>query len=299
MAEADTNFEIFGRKIFFLNPQYSVKQNIVNDLRRKEFEVYTIEDYRDAKALLRKYPGCILFINIDAQLSIGSWFNFVRSFEKEAALKTIYVSVISEKIKANDIELFEKFSENDHAVIDFSGGIDGISATIQEIITKLNAKGRRQYVRANLIQDKDAALFWNHGNKMHQLKIFDLSSVGMAVKIPSVLDNQIIAKNFVLQDVTMRLGVRQLVIEAIVFAVKKTEQGTMWVLLLHPSTPPSVKDEIRDYVFKSLENAMMISINSAKKDSTDYTELNYYNFASRSKTKTVSSPFSHTPGHNF
>lgn len=71
------------------------------------------------------------------------------------------------------------------------------------------------------MHDKDAALFWNHGSKMHQLKLFDLSSVGMAVKIPAGLESLIIAKNYILQDVTLRLGTKQVVTEAVVFAVKK------------------------------------------------------------------------------
>ena len=71
------------------------------------------------------------------------------------------------------------------------------------------------------MHDKDAALFWNHGSKMHQLKLFDLSSVGMAVKIPAGLESLIIAKNYILQNVTLRLGTKQVVTEAVVFAVKK------------------------------------------------------------------------------
>ena len=77
---------------------------------------------------------------------------------------------------------------------------------------------------------------------MHQLKLFDLSSVGMAVKIPAGLESLIIAKNYILQDVTLRLGTKQVVTEAVVFAVKKTEQGTIWVLLLAPQTSARCQD---------------------------------------------------------
>ncbi|WP_308510139.1 hypothetical protein [uncultured Treponema sp.] len=298
MAE-QTDFDMYGRKIFFLNPAYAIKKDIISSLRKKEYEVYIIESFRDAKNLLRKNPDSVLFINIDAQLSIGAWFNFLRSFDKEESLKTIQATVISEKIKPNEIELFSKFSDSENSVIDFSDGIEKVSERIQNILTKTNAKGRRQYIRANLMHDKDAALFWNHGSKMHQLKLFDLSSVGMAVKIPAGLESLIIAKNYILQDVTIRLGTKQVVTEAVVFAVKKTEQGTIWVLLLAPQTSAAVKNEIRRYVFKTIEDKMILSINEERKDDTDYAQMDYYNFAAKTKSKSKPSTFSSQPGHNF
>ena len=74
---------------------YAIKKDIISNLRKKEYEVYIIESFRDAKNLLRKNPDSVLFINIDAQLSIGAWFNFLRSFYKEESLKTIQATVIS------------------------------------------------------------------------------------------------------------------------------------------------------------------------------------------------------------
>ncbi|MGN0729990.1 hypothetical protein [Treponema sp.] len=294
------DFNLYGRKIFFLNPAYSIKKDIISSLRKKEYEVYIIENYRDAKNFLRQNPGSILFINIDAQLSIPAWFNFLRSFDKEECLKSIQSFVISERIKPTEEEVFSKFSTLENSIINFSDGTERILKRITTILEEANAKGRRQYIRANLIHDKDAALFWNHGSKMHLLKLFDLSSVGMAVKIPAALENLIIAKNYILQDVTLRLGTKQMVAEAVVFAVKKTEHGTMWVLLLTPKTSMPVKEEIRQYVFKTIENKMLFSINDSRKDDTDYAQMDYFNFAAKNKSKSKPSTFANqTPGHNF
>ncbi len=298
MSETENTEEIFGRKIFFLNPAYSVKKDIVAKLQDNEFEVYIIDNYRDAKNLLRKNRNSILFINIDAQLSVGSWFNFIRSFEKEEILSTIYIAVITERLKQADSEVFEKHGNIEGGVIDFEQGIDAIAKKIDKILESTNAKGRRQYVRANLSYDKDASLFWNHGSKMHQLKLLDISSVGMAVKVPKVLENQIIAKNFLLQDVTMRLGTKQLLIQAVIFAVKQTAEGTIWILLLHPSTVHSTKLEIRHYVSKTIQERLMTTINNDHKDDIDYSQLNYFNIATKSRAKGSLSPFSQKPGHN-
>ena len=86
---------------------------------------------------------------------------------------------------------------------------------------------------------------------------------------------------------------------AVVFAVKKTEQGTIWVLLLAPQTSAAVKDEIRRYVFKTIEDKMILSINEERKDDTDYAQMDYYNFAAKTKSKSKPSTFSSQPGHNF
>ncbi len=301
MEVQNKDFEIYGRKIFFLNPAYAIKKEVIQNLRKNEYEVYLIETYRDAKNLLRKNPGSLLFINVDAQLTIPAWFNFIRSFEREEALKSIYVTVISEKLKSNDVEIFCKFSEMEegYGVIDFSKGVKDVANRIQNILDAKNAKGRRQYIRANMMSDKEVSLFWNYGSKMHKLKLYDLSSVGMAVKIPVALENMIIAKNFLLQDVTMQLGTKQLAIEAVIFTMKKTPEGTIWVLLLAPFTPSIVKDEIRQYIFRSIEDQLFISINEDRKDDMDYSKMSYYNLATKTRDKKDLSPFSHQPGHNF
>lgn len=297
--QIENELEIFGRKIFFLNPAYSVKKDVITRLQAQEYEVYTIESYREAKPLLRKNPDSILFINTDAQLAIPAWFNFIRTFDREDVLSTIKIAVISERIKQSDINIFNKFAHLACEIIEFNEGIEGVTQQVEKVLLDLNAKGKRQYVRANLSYDKDASLFWNHGSKMHQLKLLDISSVGMAVRCPQILENQIIAKNFLLSDVTMRLGTKQVVIEAVIYGIKQTQEGTMWILLLLPSTAPSIKDEIRAYVSKTIEEKMFTSINGERKDDEDYALLNYYNLATKTKTKSSLNPFSSLPGSNF
>lgn len=290
---------VFGRKIFFLNPAYSVKEKIIAKLQKMEYEVYTIESYREAKPILRKNPNSILFINTDAQLAPSAWFNFIRTFDREETLSTILISVLTERFRASDVDIFNKFAYLACNVIEFENGLESISEKIVSLVEQFKAKGQRQYVRANLTYDKDATLFWNHGSKMHQLKLLDISSVGMAVRCPVVLENQIIAKNFLLQNVTMRLGTKQLVIEAVIYGIKQTTDGTLWILLLLPSTAPSIKDEIRAYVSKTIEEQMIASINGERKDEQDYSQMNYYNLATKTKTKTTVNLFSSLPGSNF
>ena len=71
-----------------------------------------------------------------------------------------------------------------------------------------------------------------------------------------------------------------------------------------PGTSPSVKDEIRHYVTKTMHETLLLSINGDRKDESDYNLLNYYNLATKQKPMTTASkstfvsPFSHIPGFN-
>lgn len=283
MAGAEASkVDLFGRKIFFLNPAYSVRNEVITELQNEEYEVYIIESYRDAKNLLRLNENAILFINVDAQLAMNSWYNFIRTFEKEDVLSSIYIGIISERIRPADRELFLTTAQIPAGIIMLDTDMKFITESILDVLKKANAKGRRQYVRANLSHDKEASLFWNHGTKMHQLKLLDISSVGMSVKVPPALA-QIVGKNFILRDVTLRLGSKQIVIEAVVFAVKEIPDGIMWVLLLLPNTSTKTRDIIRQYVSETFQKIMMTVINNARPDDTAYDTLNYYNMAAKRK----------------
>lgn len=283
MAEAEASkVDLFGRKIFFLNPAYSVRNEVITELQNEEYEVYIIESYRDAKNLLRLNENAILFINVDAQLAMNSWYNFIRTFEKEDVLSSIYIGIISERIRPADRELFLTTAQIPAGITMLDTDMKFITESILGVLKEANAKGRRQYVRANLSHDKEASLFWNHGTKMHQLKLLDISSVGMSVKVPPALA-QIVGKNFILRDVTLRLGSKQIVIEAVVFAVKEIPDGIMWVLLLLPNTSTKTRGIIRQYVSETIQKIMMTVINNTRPDDTAYDILNYYNMAAKRK----------------
>ena len=48
---------------------------------KEDFNI--IDNYKDATNMLRQYRDSICFINVDAQLSIAAWFNFIKSFVED------------------------------------------------------------------------------------------------------------------------------------------------------------------------------------------------------------------------
>ena len=56
----------FGKKVFFLNPPAVIKE-VAAALAEAEFEVYITRDHAKLARFLRKEPGCLTFVNIDAE----------------------------------------------------------------------------------------------------------------------------------------------------------------------------------------------------------------------------------------
>lgn len=267
--------QIFGKKVFFLNPAYSIRQEVIPRLQDKEYEVYIIDSYKDAKNILRLHESSVCFINVDAQLSIEAWFNFIKTFEKEMSLRSVFIGIISERIRRDDRAIFLSEAHIPGGIITVDESTEAITAEIERLLTECNAKGMRQYVRAKITNERDAQMFWTTNDKLFQMDLVDISSVGMCVKVPAQMVN-FAQKNTVLRDLTLRIGTKQYVVDTIVFAIKSDMQGTNWILLLHPNTPSQVKTAIRVYVSETIQKQLMISINNKAEDATDYNGIPYY-----------------------
>ena len=116
---------IFGRKVFFLYPTYSFQSDIMERLRTMEYEVYVINDYKNAKNTLKKNQGSILFINVDNFFSAVAWINFINSVAENEDLKDCSIGIISDKADRETIRLYEGCSG-------ISSGIFRLSANSDE-----------------------------------------------------------------------------------------------------------------------------------------------------------------------
>ena len=269
MADEHHDNPIFGRKVFFLNPPYSVRKVVLGNLQEMEYEIYVIDDYKDAKNILRHYKDSICFINVDEQLTPEAWFNFVTSFEDDEILKTIFLGIITERLRKADKDQFMLKANIPAGLIPLNGRLDDITETFNGILEINGAKGRRQYVRAQCAKDPNAVLFYTVGGKMYQFKLLDISSVGTAAILPPQFKD-LLQPNSVMRDITISLGTKQLVLSAAVFAIKENEKFLTLVLLFMKGTLSSTKSVIREYVFKTLSSDMINSITGESQDGENY-----------------------------
>ena len=174
-----------GRKVFFLSPSYALTE-VIASLRSMEYEVYTIDNYRDAKNILIQNPDSICIVTIDSQMHLPMWAAFVASFNSQKDLGNIILGIFSERYRMESIQ-----SAFDNAQLkagitlyDDQHKLEDVLKNFVQQLERFGAKGRRAHVRVACALDKTAMMYWiETQNCMHQLKLLDISTVAAAVGI--------------------------------------------------------------------------------------------------------------------
>ncbi len=266
---------LFGRKIFFVNPSFYIEKYLIDYLRKNEYEVYLIKDYRKAKKILSVYPDAMCFIDIDEALSYSEWFNYMKSFSVIPELQGIYLGIVTQSAGWEDKD---KFLMN----IRLPGGFTVITKqeTLIEhfaAILDLNgAKGRRKYLRLDTRSEKDVSGYMTSEGKVYPVNIKDISSVGFAIIYKQEL-MPLFQKNTLIRNICLSAGRKSMVCSCIVFNTQVNPDGTaMSVLMLTNENPESTKTYIRDYIFQKFDAKMTNLIENVEKDDTRYNLTDEY-----------------------
>lgn len=267
--EEESNKSVAGRKVFFVCPSFTIENTIIERLRTMEYEVYVVSDYRNTKNLLTLHTDSICYVCPDGTLSRDGWHNFIQSLESSEGFGSVDVGVISETIPPTKEEEFKKelkLTAGYYSML-------GTEATLRETVKsldKLSAKGMRKYVRVNCMDDAKAEFYWfTKDSKMFRLKLIDISSVGLAAKLPASQANAIFV-NQLISDANIILNTKQVPVTAKVTAVKSASNFLLVVLMLTMDTPKSSLDAIRGYVTDSLQDALNRQIIGATQDKFNY-----------------------------
>lgn len=262
---------VFGRKVFFLNPPYQISNFVIGRLREQEYEIYVIDDYKDAKNVLRHYPDSICFINIDTALTTEQWLNFVVSMEREPALKSIFLGVITKGMRQSDKTHFMLHASVPAGFLTFNGNVTELTETLIEILDLNGAKGRRQSVRATCAHDQTATvtLPTPEGNKAFRL--LDISSVGIAAIAPIAYQNMFTPKT-IFRNAPLNIGENRVQASLLLLMIKQSPKFVSLVFLFTQGTSANVKNIVRDYVAATLQFEMQFAILNEPKDETDYSK---------------------------
>jgi len=266
---AGENKAIYGKKTFFLYPSRIMQNHIIPELRAKEYEVYTINDFKNARNILMKNPDSIFFINPDSIFNGASWANFIGRIEEDTRIKDATCGLIYEKITdeaAKQIQLRVKLTAG---MVNVKDPDQALSQIIQ-ILDNNQAKGMRQYVRANCLSDASAEIFWmTKASMMYKLKVIDISSVGLAVKVP-VKQLTSITLNSIMPNVNLMLKGQKINITVKVVAVKAEGDHFVAVLMFHSINEKNGTTSIRNYVSDMLYKKIEEAIAGLSPDSNDY-----------------------------
>jgi len=261
-----------GRKIFFINPFFKVSSIVIPELRRKEYEIYELKNYKHAKSILRLFPGSICFLNIDEVLSPTEWFNFVRSFTKDDKLKTIHLGVLSIQSLNWVKELFLIHANMPCGFIPITASKAQLIETFTAILDMNGAKGNRKYVRADCHQDTKILAHCVVSGIEVKLTVRNISTVGLCCTAP-LASHKLFQINLVIRRFVLIIHDKEIVTNAAVIAVKVEGDHLVLVLLFLQGISFTAKEHIRNYVTAFLQRSIHIISQNLPLDTTDYSIL--------------------------
>lgn len=269
----------FGRKVFFVNPSYKVKTHFIDKLREEEYEVYSIESWKDVKSYLSKNPESICFFGIDSQLTIPAWTSLVSSFKKDPVLNSCICGFLSEsslKDIEKNLEIFNKVNLM-AGVNSLAGDIEKTELRLRQILNVNGAKGRRQFVRCSCFNEEAYVYLTTTSDAgisiMHQFKIVDISTATVAIEIPASFKGKL-KKNQWIHSTKIVLKGKQIDTNLRVFLLKTTPRGTeIGIMTYSEKFGEGEKGFIKGFVHETLKKQMDMSINGMPEDKTDYASI--------------------------
>lgn len=260
---------MFGRRVFFLNPPLSVENSVIPVLKDKNYEVYIIREYSCAKPILRMYENAICFIFIDDVLSFDAWFNFIKSFETDPSLQSVFLGVLSIKTKPKDQERFMMNLKLPGGFVLLEKNME-VSAQVIEGILKINgALGVRKCIRLELTDNNDVNGYFTNGTMLYSFRLVNISELGFAAVISAKMAN-VFQQGRVIPNVSITMKRFSFVCSIVVYKAVIVKDSCTVVAMLHPETSSGVKRKIHNFIYDSLEIRHRIVLESIAKDMTDY-----------------------------
>lgn len=260
---------MFGRRVFFLNPPLSVENTVLPFLKDLDYEVYVIREYACAKPILKLNENAICFIFIDDELTFDGWFNFIKSFETDDSVKSIFLGVLSLKAKPKDQEHFMMNLKLPGGFVMLEKNMEVSAETIEGILRINGAKGVRKCIRLELKDNNEVNGYFTNGSMLYSFKLVDISSLGFAAVVPAKMGG-IFQKGRVIPNVSITMKRYSFVCSIVVFNAKVTGDTCLVVMMLHPETSKVVRKKIHDFVYESLELRHRLVVETIPRDFTDY-----------------------------
>ena len=271
MAE-NQNSADFGHKIIFLNPDFGGRGDVFKALRESEYEFYLLENYRDAKSVLREYKGSICFIYADDGATKRKMVNFVLSCAQDDSLNTTIFYFLTSELSFKEKKALESAKPCYEGMIKLNPRTPFLIQDIERNLEEKNAKGRRQYVRVSCADDKDAIMLAEMGGRIYKFKMQDISVVGSACSVEEKLAS-VFPKGTVIPSVTISLDRKQIAIgEVAVYAVFPANGMAKLVLLFKNPLAGENKTFVHKYIAEKFESAIQTLIKTHPRDQADYSK---------------------------
>jgi hypothetical protein len=234
---------IEGKKVFFLYPHSVIQDDLVDELIMQGFEIYILRDHRRARKLIERFPGSIMFINIDERLEEAEWEAYIQEILDNPEIRT-KLGIVSYN---TDRDLMEKYLMKmmvPCGYVQLKQGVKESTLIIRNALLANEAKGRRKSFRA-VCEDNSGAINSNGDFGLITGKLLDISATGFASRIdnPPHLE-----KNTLLKKVQMKLRGSLATVD-LIYLGPRFDDNNVWILLFDPtSLTDSSKLAINHYI---------------------------------------------------
>lgn len=253
----DSNQDLLGKKIFFLFPSGLVKNEVIPELIQLEYEVYTAADEKNLKLALKKYPGSIVFINIDDGLSEADWDTWIQATMRVGEWNTA-IGILSSNGDEKRQRKYINALRVQAGFIPIKSDLKKILMQITDTLKMLDAKGRRKYIRVTSSPDSATTINIPYDGAFLSGQIKDISAVGLSCAFSQ---DPGLSKGTQIKDIQIKLQGVLLKMDGIVFGFREDESGKVYVLLFSSRVDPDVKTKIRKYMQSNLQAKMNAELN--------------------------------------
>ena len=263
---------MFGHKVIFLNPNFGGHGDVFKALTESEYELYFIENYRDAKNVLREYKDSICIVYADETVEKRKMINFIVSCSKDDGLKSTIFYFLTTELNVKEKKALEAAKPCFESTIKLNPRTPFLIQDIERNLEEKNAKGRRQYVRVSCAEDRDATALAEMDGRIYKFKMQDISIVGSACSVEDKFAS-IFEKGTVIPSVNFTLAGKQITVGKVaVYAIFPAAGVAKLVLLFSEPLTGENKTFVHKYIGTKFESAIQTIAKTHPRDTEDYSK---------------------------
>ncbi len=258
-----------GKKVFFLNTPATFQEIVIPMLSSSGYEVYSLNSYRHTKAILKEFPSSVLYVCIDTELVVDQWYNFITSFSRDPILKDVIIGIMSSNAAKTEVDHFLLNTSIPGGFVSLSQQDIIIHDYIHSILHLNDAKGKRNFVRVNCLDETNisATLLTKSGTKI--LNVSNISSAGLLC-ITDHKNEALFVQSKVLNNLIIDLNGRKIKCDMLLYKTYTEGDNLFLVLLFATDLPYAIRSIIDKYVRDLLQARLESVIEKLPEDFNNY-----------------------------
>lgn len=198
----DTTTGAQGRKVFFLYPHSVLSEELLVEILSNEYEVYAIRDHEAAARAAQRWPGSIVFVNIDDTLQELQWEGWIRRIMEAHETSATRLGIMTYNPNPDLARKYLMDIGIPCGFIQLKLGLVEGKRIILKTLEANEARGRRRYVRARCSEKQHATFNMGYQDGFLTGSILDISVAGMAFSFDRTVA---IKPNTPISDVQLRM----------------------------------------------------------------------------------------------